>query len=179
MPVSGSPINPILGSIGPTDRSQDVLPNATFPREGDWSYTDQDYIIGPTDIVDVSILDLFNEGLETVLRRQVSDSGYIDLPLISDRIKAEGYTKDELKQVIVNKYSPDILRNPTISVTVAAQRQNTFSVIGAVARPGTYSIISKDMRLLEAIALAGGVTQVNINYIYVIRPEAAPPSTGS
>ena len=92
-PVSGSPINPILGSIGPTDRSQDVLPNATFPREGDWSYTDEDYIIGPTDIVDISILDLFNEGLETVLRRQVSDSGYIDLPLLSERIKAEDCTK--------------------------------------------------------------------------------------
>ena len=178
-PVAGSPINPILGSIGPTDRSRDVLPNATFPREGDWSYTDEDYVIGPTDIVDVSILDLFNEGLETVLRRQVSDSGYIDLPLLSERIKAEKYTKEELKDVIISKYSPDILRNPTISVTVAAQRQNTFSVIGAVARPGTYSIISKDMRLLEAIALAGGVTQVNIKYLYVIRPQAAARVPGT
>jgi protein involved in polysaccharide export with SLBB domain len=172
-PVSGSPINPILSSIGPTDRSQDVLPNATFPREGDWSYTDEDYIIGPTDIVDISILDLFNEGLETVLRRQVSDSGYIDLPLLPDRVKADGYTKDELTQVIINKYSPDILRDPTISVTIAAQRQNTFSAIGAISRPGTYSILRKDMRLLEAMALAGGVTQVNINYIYVIRPNPA------
>jgi protein involved in polysaccharide export with SLBB domain len=173
VPISGSPINPILSSIGPTDRSQDVLPNATFPREGDWSYTDEDYIIGPTDIVDISILDLFNEGLETVLRRQVSDSGYIDLPLLSELVKAEGYTKDELKQVIINKYSPNILRDPTISVTIAAQRQNTFSAIGSVARPGTYSILRKDMRLLEAMALVGGVTQVNINYIYVIRPNPA------
>ncbi len=172
-PVSGSPINPILSSIGPTDRSQDVLPNATFPRDGDWSYTDEDYIIGPTDIVDISILDLFNEGLETVLRRQVSDSGYIDLPLLTDRVKADGYTKDELKQVIINKYSPGILRSPTVSVTIAAQRQNTFSAIGSIARPGTYSILRKDMRLLEAMALAGGVTQVNINYIYVIRPNPA------
>ncbi len=172
-PVPGSPINPILSSIGPTDRSQDVLPNATFPRDGDWSYTDEDYVIGPTDIVDISILDLFNEGLETVLRRQVSDSGYIDLPLLPDRVKAEGYTKDELKQVIINAYSPNILRDPTISVTIAAQRQNTFSVIGAIARPGTYSILRKDMRLLEAMALAGGVTQMNINYIYVIRPNPA------
>ena len=172
-PVSGSPINPILSSIGPTDRSQEVLPNATFPREGDWSYTDEDYIIGPTDIVDISILDLFNEGLETVLRRQVSDSGYIDLPLLSDRVKAEGLTKDELTQAIINAYSPDILRNPTVSVTIALQRQNTFSAIGSIARPGTYSILRKDMRLLEAMALAGGVTQVNINYIYVIRPNPA------
>jgi len=178
-PVPGSPINPILGSIGPTDRSQDVLPNATFPRQGDWSYTDEDYIVGPTDILDISILDLFNEGLETVLRRQVSDSGYIDLPLLSERIKAEGHTKDELKEVIANKYSPDILRNPTISVTVAAQRQNTFSVIGAFARPGTYSILRKDMRLLEALALAGDVTQANIKYLYVIRPQPASRVAGT
>ena len=82
----GSPITPILQSMGPTDRTQDVLPNATFPREGDWSYTDVDYIIGPTDIVDISILDLFQEGLETVLRRQVSDSGYIDMPLLTERM---------------------------------------------------------------------------------------------
>jgi protein involved in polysaccharide export with SLBB domain len=173
-PVTGSPINPILSSIGPADRSQEVLPNATFPREGDWSYTDEDYIIGPTDIVDISILDLFNEGLETVLRRQVSDSGFIDLPLLPDRVKAEGLTKDELTQAIINAYSPDILRNPTVSVTIAAQRQNTFSAIGSVARPGTYSILRKDMRLLEALALVSGVTQVNINYIYVIRPNPAP-----
>ena len=170
----GSPINPILQSIGPTDRSQEVLPNATFPREGDWSYEDTDYVIGPTDILDISIQDLFTQGVETVLRRQVSDSGYIDLPLLPERVKAEGYTKEELKQVIINKYSPDILRDPTVSVTIAAQRQNTFSVLGAVARPGTYSILRKDMRLLEALALAGGVTQYNINYIYIIRPVPAP-----
>ena len=169
----GSPINPILQSMGPTDRTQEVLPNATFPREGDWSYTDVDYVIGPTDIVDISVMDLFQEGLETVLRRQVSDSGFIDLPLLPERIKAEDLTKDELKQAIINHYSPDILRSPMVSVTVAAQRQNTFSVIGAVARPGTYSILRKDMRLLEAMALAGGVSQYNINYIYIIRPKPA------
>ena len=173
-PVSGSPINPILSSIGPTDRSQDVLPNATFPREGDWSYTDEDYIIGPTDIVDISILDLLNESVETMMRRQVSDSGYIDLLLLPDRVKAEGLTKDELTQAIINAYSPDILRNPTVSVTIALQRQNMFSIFGSIGRPSTYSILRKDMRLLEALALAGGMTQVNINYIYVIRPNPAP-----
>lgn len=184
----GSPINPILKTMGPTDRTQDVLPNATFPREGDWSYTDVDYIIGPTDIVDVSILDLFIEGQETVSRRQVSDSGFIDLPLLRDRVKSEGLTKEGLKEAIIQAYQRDgILTKPTVSVTVAAQRQNTFSVLGAVARPGTYSILRKDMRLFEALALAGGVTQYNIEYIYIIRPKPAEristagttPSTGT
>jgi len=172
-PPEGSPINPIMGSIGPTDRAQDVLPNASFPRDEDLAYTDEDYIIGPTDILDISVLDLFNEGLETVLRRQVSASGYIDLPLMTERVKVEGYTKDEVKEAVIDAYRPNVLRNPTVSVTIAARRQNTFSVLGAVARPGTYNILRRDMRLLEAVALAGGVSQTNIRYIYIIRPKPA------
>jgi len=169
----GSPINPILGTIGPTDRSREIIPNAAFPKEGDWSYTEEDYIIGTTDILDISVLDLFADGVETVLRRQVSDTGFIDLPLLPQRIKAEGYTKEELRVVIENVYRPDILREPTVSVTVAARRNDTFSVLGAVNRPGTYNILRKHMRLLEALALAGGITQTNIYYIYVIRPGPA------
>jgi len=172
-PPEGAPINPIMGSIGPTDRARDVLPNASFPRDEDLSYTDEDYIIGPEDIVDISVLDLFNEGLETVLRRQVSASGYIDLPLLTERVHAEGYTKDELKEMVIDAYSPNVLRNPTVSVTVAARRQNTFSILGAVSRPGTYNIMRRDMRMLEALALAGGVSQTNIDYVYIIRPKPA------
>ncbi|MGB2824748.1 MAG: polysaccharide biosynthesis/export family protein, partial [Phycisphaerae bacterium] len=169
----GSPINPIMGSIGPTDRAQDVIPTAVWPTDEDLTYTDEDYVIGPTDILDISVLDLFTDGLETVLRRQVSASGYVDLPLLTERVGAEGYTKDEFKEVVIDAYSPNVLRSPTVSVTVAARRQNTFSILGAVNRPGTYNILRKDMRLLEAVALAGGISQTNIRYIYVIRPKPA------
>jgi len=172
-PPEGSPINPIMGSIGPTDRAQDIIPNAVWPADDDLKYTDEDYVIGPTDVLDISILDLFTDGLETVLRRQVSASGYIDLPLLSERVKAEGYTKDEFKEVVVDAYSPSVLRSPTVSVTIAARRQNTFSILGAVSRPGTYNVLRRDMRLLEALAMAGGITQTNIRYIYVIRPKPA------
>ncbi|HUS90799.1 MAG TPA: polysaccharide biosynthesis/export family protein [Phycisphaerae bacterium] len=172
-PPDGSPINPILGSIGPTDRVQEVVPNATRPTDGDWEYTDEEYVIGPTDVVDISILDLFSEGLETVLRRQVTENGMIDLPLLRERVKAEGRTKEQLKADVMRAYSPNILRDPTVSVTIAARRQNTFSILGAINRPGTYNILRKDMRLLEALALSGGITQTNIQYLYVIRPRPA------
>lgn len=170
----GSPINPILADIGPADRSHDLLPNSEFPSEADWQYTDEDYVIGPTDIVDVSILDLMAEGLETVLRREVSETGFIDLPLLGERrIKAEGLTAKQLTKEIGAAYSPNILRNPVVSVTVAARRNNTFSMMGAIARPGTYALTRKDMRLLEALALGGGVTQMKIKYVYVIRQNPA------
>jgi len=184
--ATGAPLNPIYESVGPTDITQDLVPNATFPREGDWEYMDTDYVIGPTDVVDISILDLFQEGLETTLRREVSASGFISLPLLDDRILAEGLTQEGLKEAIVKAYDPNVLLNPTVSVTIAARRRSTFSILGAVSRPGPYNIVRKDMRLLEALAMAGGVTQANIQYIYVIRPapairrsspEAAKPAT--
>ena len=172
-PEDAMPVRAIRMNIGPADQTDDLVPNATFPREGDWEYSDEDYVIGPEDVVSVSILDLFTEGLETVLQRQVTESGYIRLPLLPNRIRAAGLTKERLRENLIEAYSPDILRDPTISLAILQQRQNTFSVLGAVARPAQYNIIRRDMRLLESLALAGDITQANIRYIYVIRQS--PP----
>ena len=167
------PVSPILPSVSMTDQSQELVPNATFPRDGDWTYSAADYIIGPTDILDISILDLFAEGLETTLRRQVSAGGFVDLPLLAQRIKVEGLTAMEVKLAVADAYSPEILLTPQVSVTVAAQRQSTFSALGAIRSPGTYAVTRRDMRLLDALALVGDVSQTNIRYIYLIRPAPA------
>ena len=167
-------ISPILPSVGLGDQHQELVPNSTFPRDGDWSYTEEDYIIGPTDVLDISVLDLFQQGLETVLRRQVSDSGYIDMPLLPELIKAKGLNKEQLKDVIKEAYRrADVLRDATVSATIVVRQQSTFSILGAVGRPGTYSVVRRDMRLLEALAAAGGITQTNIRYVYIIRPAPA------
>ncbi len=168
-PNRGMPVMNIRGKISAVDMDSERVPGATSPREGDWQYSDADYVIGPGDIVAISILDLYTEGLETVLQRQVSESGYIDLPLLTSRIQAEKLNKEGLKEAIIRAYSPDILREAVVSITILAQRKSTFSILGAVGRTGQYNIVRRDMRLLEAIALAGGIFQSNIRYIYVIR----------
>lgn len=169
-----SAINPILSSVSMADQTQEMPPNATFPQEDDLVYTDRDYMIGPTDVVDVGVLDLFQQGLESVLRREVSTGGTIDLPLLSRLVKCEGLTKDELRDAVTAAYRNDgILKDPVVSVTVVLRHQNVFSVLGSVQRTGTYSIVRKDMRLLEALAAAGGLSQTNLKYLYVIRPAPA------
>jgi protein involved in polysaccharide export with SLBB domain len=180
----GAPINPILPSASPADQTQDIYPNATFPQAEDWQATDRDYVIGNMDILDISILDLYQEGIETLIRRQVSLSGYIDLPLLPQNIRAEGLTSDQLKEAIVRAYSPEIIREPTVSVMVVQPHQNIFSAMGSIARPATYNITRKEMRLLEALATAGGMTQTNLKYMYVFRHSrpraaAAAPSTAT
>ena len=172
-PATGSTINPIYSSIGPADTTQELVPNATFPRDEDWEYSDTDYLLGPTDMVNISILDLFLEGAETALTRVVSTSGYISMPLVPEKIRAEGLNVDQLRASIVEAYRPDILKQPIVSVTISARRQSVYSVLGAVASPGRYPIVRKNMRLLEAISSCGGITQANIRYLYVIRQAPA------
>ncbi len=169
----GTPINPIFSSVGPADTSQEMVPNATVPREEDWTYTDTDYLIGPSDYVNVTVMDLFVPGQEAMIQRRVSNSGFIDFPLVDELVKAEGLTEEQLKAEVVRALRVNVLRDPQVSVSVIRQSQNVFSILGAVERPNQYVIQRKDMRLLEALALAGGVTQPHIRYIYVIRPVPA------
>ncbi len=166
-------VRPIYSNSGDADIIEELPPNATPPTPEDLTYSDRDYIIGPTDILDISVLDLLENGIETILRRQVTTSGHIDLPLLPERIKATGLNKDQLTETIKTAYTKDILRNPVVAVTLAAKRQSTYSILGAVAGPGTYQIERRDMRLLNALAAARGVTQENIRYIYIIRPQPA------
>ncbi len=172
-----SPVSPILPSLSAADPGSDLLPNSSFPRAEDWVYTDREYVIGPGDVLDISILDLYSEGMETIIRREVSANGYVDLPQLSARVQAEKLTKEQFRQAVREAYSPTILKDPTISVTVSIPRQNTFSILGAISRPGAYPLLRRDMRILDALAMAGDVTQVNIPYLYVIRQ--APPQRKS
>ena len=164
--------------IGMADQREDLIPNATPPTEEDSTYREEDYVLGPTDIVDITIMDLFSVGVESSLRREVSDAGYIDLPLLPSRIKANGLTQEGLKDAIKGAYSPNILRDPVVSVAVVARRQNTFSLLGSAARVGTYNLLRKDMRMLEALALGGDVTSYTVKYIYVFRLPRATPVGG-
>ena len=170
--------NPIFTQIGPADQTSEVFPNATFPTVEDLQYKDEDYIIGPNDVLRISVLDLLQEGVETVMERQVSQSGYIDL-ILGGSIKAAGLTKDQLTEEIKKVYiENNVLKTPTVSVTVVVARQEIFSILGAVNRPGTYAIPRKNFTLLEALAMAGGITQMNIPWIYVLRPKKQPDQVG-
>ncbi len=156
------------------DPASELLSNATRPGPEDWEYHEKDYVIGVTDILDIIIQDVYAVGLETSLRREVADSGYVDLPQLSKRIKADGLTAMELISEIEKAYITDgILSDPDIAVIVAARRQQTFGISGAVMRVGTYNITKPNMRLIDALTLAGGISQMDIETIFIIRQERA------
>ncbi len=166
-----SPVNPIYSSLGEADTDEELPPNVTFPTPEDLIYEDSEYVIGPTDILTITIQDLFDPGMEWQTQLKVKSTGYIDLPLlpVGNRVMAEGLTEEQLVDAIKDAYDPDIVRDPIVTVMVVAERRNIFSVSGAVGAPSQYSLPRKDTRLLTALAMAQGVTQESIQYIFIIR----------
>ncbi len=169
-----SSIRPILTSASMVDETTEMLPNAEPPSDVDFAYADTDYILGPTDVVQITVWDLLQEGREEVLTREITESGRIDLPLLESRLVVAGLTQQQLKDRVIDAYSRNVLRSPRVAVAILAKRNNRFSLIGA-GRAGQYQLLGNNMRLLEALALAGGIPEHQTQYIYVFRPAALTP----
>lgn len=83
----------------------------------------------------------------------VDNEGNVDIPIIG-KVKAAGYTADQLKSTIYNlaiKY----FKEPTVIIRFANFK---VSVLGEVLRPGQYIMPDQKESILDAIAMAGDLT---------------------
>ena len=85
---------------------------------------------------------------------EVGASGALSLPLVGE-VMARGLSVPELRDSIVDHIKPDYLRNPRVAVNVLNYRP--FYIFGEVKAPGGYAYVA-GMRIVEAVALAGGFT---------------------
>jgi len=131
----------------------------------------REYVIGPGDTITITVFELMQASAESVVTRRVDELAMIRLPMIGP-IKAGGQTSSGLEKMIIQILDEKgILKDAMVSAIVVDGRQNTFSVIGdpgGGAGIGSYLIPKSDFRLLEAMALAGGVSD-QIEKIHVIR----------
>lgn len=163
----------IFDHVDPMEDYHEVYPNAEPPTATDLVWSEADYVVSPADVLNVIVQDLHMEGAEAVLQRVVSNAGYIDMPYLPDRIYVAGFTPYQVAERIRDAYQPDYLLNPVVNVEAAVKQESLFSVAGAVARPNRYQLPRREFRLLEALALAGDVTQPGLEYVYVIRQSEA------
>ena len=163
----------IFQQVDPMESYRETVPNAEPPTLADLEWTEEDYRLGAGDIVTLSVLDLYGEGQEVRFQRFVSNEGYVQLPLLANRVRVADLTAGEALQAVIDAYSPEILVEPLVSLEIAARRQSYFSIMGAVARPGTYEVPRKEFRLLEALTMSGDVAQPGLDYVYVIRQTPA------
>jgi polysaccharide export outer membrane protein len=158
--------------------------SATPPTRDDMEVRASDYVIGPNDLLQVSIEGLVQAGFEQTKVTRVTQSGYISLPILG-QIKAAGLTEAQLEQAVIQGYRDrNILPNAQVSVITAEARSRTFTVGGAVQRPGQYTILDPNFHVLDAVMnYGGGVTSdTGIDFIYVLRQRSVDqlvPQTAS
>ena len=115
--------------------------------------------IGANDLVAVSVYDA-PELTRTV---RIGADGMMRLPMLRQRIKAEGLMPGELEvSIAAALVAEQLIVDPFVTVTIAEYNSRPISVAGAVKLPLTFQAAGP-VTLLEAITRAGG-----------LGPEAGP-----
>src|SRR5262245_31781424 len=124
---------------------------------------DASYLLGPEDVVKVSVWKDEHLTQEVVVR----PDGMISFPLVGD-IPAAGRTVEDVRLDLVkrlNKFVP----NPHVSVLATKIQSYKIYVIGRVNKPGEF-LVGHYTDVLQALSLAGGLTPYAAeNDIKVIR----------
>ncbi|MCH7812957.1 MAG: polysaccharide biosynthesis/export family protein [Planctomycetes bacterium] len=147
------------------------VPGATTPTPDDLVPTRRPYRFISGDAMIVRIFELMARNTESVTQSVVDDMGNISLPFVGI-VAVEGLSPRELegdlKELLRER---EILNEAEVVVEPQIRRNSTFVVFGATAGSAIYPIATVDFRLLEALSLAGGLSDV-VTDIYIFREEA-------
>ncbi len=126
--------------------------------------------VGLNDLIAVSIYDA--PELSRTIR--VGADGFIRLPMLKGRIKADGLYPSELEVAIgAALRQEEILVDPFVTVTIAEYHSRPISVAGAVKAPLVFQAESA-ITLLEAVARAQGLREDAGKEILVSRSQPGP-----
>ena len=109
------------------------------------------YRIGATDVLRIDVWK--NEGLTVTV--PVRPDGRISVPLLDD-VQAEGLEPSELKEILTRELA-EFVTAPNVTVIVLEMNSRFVSVLGGVNNE-TRVPLTRNLRVLEAIAAAGGFT---------------------
>lgn len=133
----------------------------------------QNQSIKPGDIIDIRVWEAADDGLfatrgqrETKFTLTVSNSGDIDVPYAGS-ITVAGKTEQQVRQSLLARYKGKAI-DPEINVQIADTVSRSVSVLGAVVSPGLIPISTQGTRLLDLLAMAGGVEQSIWEYMVIV-----------
>jgi polysaccharide export outer membrane protein len=138
---------------------------ANSPQQTSQAAVDPNYVIGPQDVLDVSVWK------EVELSRvvPVRPDGKISLPLLND-VHAAGLTPAQLAAQITSGLN-QFMTNPQVTVIVSQINSQRIYILGEIARAGAYNLLP-GMTVLQALSNAGGFTPFSqVKDIYLLRQE--------
>jgi polysaccharide export outer membrane protein len=113
--------------------------------------TDQAYLLGPEDVLKISVWKDEHLTQETVVR----PDGMITFPLIGE-VPAAGRTVEDVRTDIAKRLVK-FIPTPNVTVTVVKVLSYRIYVLGRVNKPGEY-LVGHHTDVLQALSMAGGLT---------------------
>jgi len=113
----------------------------------------RDFLLGAGDSIHIAVY----RSPELTLDIRVSAEGAVTIPLLG-AVQVGGLRISEAESRIAKGLQDGgFLQDPQVNITLVVTRANSVSIIGQVNRPGMYPIENSNLRLSEALALAGGI----------------------
>ncbi len=156
-------------------------PSPTAAVQGHLEAAPANYVLGPDDLLTLSVPDLEEISNKTV---RIDIRGDITLPIMG-RVRAAGLTTEQLASEITVRLKR-VLRDPEVVVSVVEFRSQPVSVLGAVNSPGVHQL-EGHKTLYEVLSGAGGLRGDAGNTVTITRnlkwgaiplPNAQDDSTG-
>ncbi|MBS3934838.1 MAG: polysaccharide export protein EpsE, partial [Sulfuritalea sp.] len=112
-----------------------------------------EYRIGAGDIIRISVF----QNPELTTEARVGEQGAITFPLIG-KVGIGGLPLSEAERQIGERLRDGgFVVNPQVSIMLMQIRSSQVAVLGQVGRPGRYPLETTDIRLIDMLAIAGGV----------------------
>src|SRR5579864_890430 len=113
-----------------------------------------EYKLGSGDLINVDVFDVPQLSRDV----RVSESGYISLPLLPERIVAKGLSPVQLQEKIAELLKASgLVTYPEVTVSLKEQRSQPITVIGSVKLPQVIQSL-RPMSVLEVLSACGGIT---------------------
>jgi protein involved in polysaccharide export with SLBB domain len=157
---------PILDRIDIIEEPE-AWPKYSKVTQLDLMPSDLAYRINPGDILELKIFGLYQTNQHHPVTRRVDITGYFRVPELGDVLVA-GLTVQSAQDLIIRELGKKVMTHPSAQLDVVDQTALTYTVYGGLARWGVFTLRNPDLRLVEVLALAGGVP-LSTQDIYVIR----------
>ncbi len=123
--------------------------------------------IGPDDLVALSVYNS-PEFSRTI---RVGPDGTLRLPMLKEKVKADGLLPAQLETVIAEALKGEqLLVDPFVTVTMVEYHSRPISVAGAVKKPVTFQAVGQ-VTLLDALTQAEGLSPEAGGEILISRPS--------
>ena len=137
------------------------------------SLKQSDVTIGSGDLLNIEVFDVPELSRDV----RVNETGYISLPLMPTKVRADGLTAYQLQDKLAELLQTNgLVSTPQVSVSIKERNSQPITIIGSVKGPMVIQA-THQTTLLQALSQAGGITEDAGNVVIVTRPAAKPADT--